>query len=79
LRTGENEEKESEGKSEILLRVGDVMVQEVITIDENATVKGADEVMNKFEIGCLIQSGRQSCRHNNRKRLAEEVVARLKT
>jgi CBS domain-containing protein len=54
LRTEENKEKESEGKSEILLRVGDVMVREVITIDENATVKEAAEVMNKFEIGCLI-------------------------
>lgn len=30
------------------------MVKEVITIDENATVKEAAEIMNKFEIGCLI-------------------------
>jgi CBS domain-containing protein len=30
------------------------MVREVITIDENLTVKEAAEVMNKFEIGCLI-------------------------
>lgn len=36
------------------LKVEDVMVKEVITIDENATVKEAAEVMNKFEIGCLI-------------------------
>jgi CBS domain-containing protein len=36
------------------LKVQDVMVKEVITIDENATVKEAAEVMNKFEIGCLI-------------------------
>jgi CBS domain-containing protein len=36
------------------LRVEDVMVREVMTIDENATVKEAAEVMNKFEIGCLI-------------------------
>lgn len=36
------------------LKVDDVMVKEVITIDENSTVKEAAEVMNKFEIGCLI-------------------------
>ncbi len=50
----ENMEEKSEGESRILLRVGDVMVREVITIDENATVREAAEVMNKFEIGCLI-------------------------
>ncbi len=36
------------------LKAEDVMVKEVITIDENSTVKEAVEVMNKFEIGCLI-------------------------
>ncbi len=36
------------------LRVEDIMVKEVITIDEKSTVKEAVEVMNKFEIGCLI-------------------------
>ena len=36
------------------LKVEDVMVREVITIDENSKVKEAAEVMNKFEIGCLI-------------------------
>ena len=36
------------------LKVEDVMIKEVITIDENATVKEAAEVMNKFEIGCLL-------------------------
>jgi len=45
------EEKEERGVS---LKVEDVMVKEVITIDENSTVKEAAEVMNKFEIGCLI-------------------------
>jgi len=49
-----NEEESCEGESRITLKVGDVMVREVITIDENATVKEAAEVMNKFEIGCLI-------------------------
>lgn len=38
----------------MLLKVEDVMVKEVMTIDENSTVKEAAEVMNKFEIGCLI-------------------------
>lgn len=38
----------------ISLKVEDVMVKEVITIDENSTVKEAADVMNKFEIGCLI-------------------------
>ena len=45
------EEKE---ESSISLKVEDVMVKEVITIDENSTVKEAAEIMNKFEIGCLI-------------------------
>ncbi|MCL6578832.1 MAG: CBS domain-containing protein [Candidatus Bathyarchaeota archaeon] len=47
-----SEEKREE--SGVSLKVEDVMVKEVITIDENATVKEAAEVMNKFEIGCLI-------------------------
>ncbi len=45
---------ETEEKGGIVLKVEDVMVKEVITIDENVTVKEAVEVMNKFEIGCLI-------------------------
>jgi CBS domain-containing protein len=47
----------SGGKKEggsMSLTVEDVMVKDVITIDENSTVKEAAEVMNKFEIGCLI-------------------------
>ena len=39
---------------EASLRVGDVMVKEVITIDEDLTVKEAADIMNKFEIGCVI-------------------------
>jgi len=41
-------------RNSISLKVEDVMVKEVITIDDNSTVKEAAEVMNKFEIGCLI-------------------------
>jgi CBS domain-containing protein len=43
-----------EGEKRVSLRVDDVMVKEVITINEDSTVKEAAEVMNKFEIGCLI-------------------------
>jgi len=38
----------------VSLKLEDVMVKEVMTIDENSTVKEAAEVMNKFEIGCLV-------------------------
>lgn len=48
------DEEEREEESRLSLKVADVMVREVITIDENSTVKEAAEVMNKFEIGCLI-------------------------
>ena len=41
-------------ETQLSLKVEDVMVKEVMTIDENTTVKEAAEVMNKFEIGCLI-------------------------
>jgi len=44
----------TEKESGVSLKVEDVMVKEVITIDENSTVKEAAEIMNKFEIGCLI-------------------------
>jgi len=30
------------------------MVKDVVTVDMNSTVKEAAEIMNKFEIGCLI-------------------------
>jgi CBS domain-containing protein len=46
-----NKKKEESAMS---LKVEDAMVKEVMTIDENSTVKEAAEIMNKFEIGCLI-------------------------
>ena len=46
--------KKEEKGSDLSLKVEDVMVKEVITIDEESTVREAAEVMNKFEIGCLI-------------------------
>jgi len=45
-------EKANEGK--VSLKAGDVMVREVITIDENASVKEAADIMNQFEIGSII-------------------------
>jgi CBS domain-containing protein len=36
------------------LNVEDVMVEEVITIEADATVQEAVDLMNKHEIGCLI-------------------------
>jgi len=36
------------------LKVEDVMVEEVVTVDTNVTVKEAAGIMNEHEIGCLI-------------------------
>jgi CBS domain-containing protein len=36
------------------LNIEDVMVEEVVTIDADATVQEAVRLMNKHEIGCLI-------------------------
>jgi CBS domain-containing protein len=36
------------------LKVEDVMVKEVVTIDANKTAKDAADMMNRYEIGCLI-------------------------
>jgi CBS domain-containing protein len=52
LQLSRDENREKEG--DVTLRVEDVMVKEVVTIDDNVTVKEAADVMNKFEIGCLI-------------------------
>jgi CBS domain-containing protein len=41
-------------QGQVELSVGDVMVKEVVTIDENVTVKEAVDVMDKFDIGCVI-------------------------
>ncbi|MDH5782788.1 MAG: CBS domain-containing protein [Candidatus Bathyarchaeota archaeon] len=35
-------------------KVGDVMIKNVVTVDADATVKEAAEIMNKHEIGCLV-------------------------
>ena len=36
------------------LKVRDVMVREVITVDEDSSVKEAVDIMNEFQIGSLI-------------------------
>ncbi len=43
-----------EKESSMSLKVEDVMVKEVITLDDESTTKEAADIMNKFEIGCLI-------------------------
>ena len=48
----ENEEEQREDS--LPLKVKDVMVREVITVDENSTVKEAVDIMNEFQIGSLI-------------------------
>jgi len=44
----------------MILKVEDVMVEDVVTIDANATVIEAVELMNQYEIGCLIVTRRGS-------------------
>jgi len=36
------------------LKIRDVMVKNVITVDANYSVRHAAKVMNRFEIGCLV-------------------------
>jgi CBS domain-containing protein len=50
----ERVERIAEKEANMTLRVEDVMVKEVIKINENKTAKEAAELMNKYEIGCLI-------------------------
>ena len=41
-------------KDNVTLKVEDVMTTEIITVDENVTVKEAANIMDKKEISCLI-------------------------
>ena len=52
LLSDQNEEEQREDA--LPLKVRDVMVREVITVDEDSTVKEAVDVMNEFQIGSLI-------------------------
>lgn len=38
----------------VSLKVEDIMVEEVVTVDAKVTVKEAANIMNEHEIGCLI-------------------------
>jgi CBS domain-containing protein len=49
-----DEKDEGQKGAYLSLKIQDVMIREVITIGENATVKEAAEIMNRFEIGSLI-------------------------
>ena len=46
--------EEKTGKDEVSLKVEDVMTVDVITIDENESVKEAADIMNQQGISCLI-------------------------
>jgi CBS domain-containing protein len=46
--------QEKADKDKGSLKIVDVMVREVITIDENVSVKEAVDIMNQFEIGSII-------------------------
>ena len=50
-----SDQNSEEQKQDLLpLKVRDVMVREVITVDEDSTVKEAVDIMNEFQIGSLI-------------------------
>jgi len=42
----------------VFLKTGVVMAKEVVTIDENASVKEAADIMNQEEISCIIATRR---------------------
>lgn len=46
--------EENSGQGTVTLKVEDVMTREVITVDENVTVKEAASIMDKNQISCLI-------------------------
>jgi len=46
--------QEKVGKGEVSLKVEDVMTMDVITMDENVSVKEAAEIMDQNEISCVI-------------------------
>jgi CBS domain-containing protein len=49
-----DENEEEQGGELMPLKVRDVMVREVITVDESSSVKEAVDIMNEFQIGSLI-------------------------
>jgi len=49
-----DENGEEEGEDLLQLKVRDVMVREVVTVDENASIKEAVDILNEFQIGSII-------------------------
>ena len=50
-----SDENGEEQEEDLLpLKVRDVMVREVVTVDENASIKEAVDIMNEFQIGSII-------------------------
>ena len=49
-----DENGEEQGEDLLPLKVKDVMVKEVITVDENSSAREAVDIMNEFQIGSLI-------------------------
>jgi CBS domain-containing protein len=49
-----NQNGEEQREALLPLKVRDVMVREVITVDEDSSVKEAVDIMNEFQIGSLI-------------------------
>jgi CBS domain-containing protein len=45
---------EKENKNKVMLKALNVMVKDVITIDEKASIKEAADIMNQYEIGSII-------------------------
>ena len=72
----QNEEEQKEDS--LPLKVRDVMVREVITMDENSTVKEAVDNMNEFQIGSLIVLEKGKARHSHRKGFLEKGYCRSK-
>jgi CBS domain-containing protein len=50
----ERQKSKPRRENELSLKVEDLMIKDVITVDANLTVKEAAQIMNKFEIGCLL-------------------------
>ncbi len=46
------------GELGVSLKVEDVMVEDVVTVEDDVTVRKAVAIMNKYEIGCLIVTKR---------------------
>jgi len=57
------------------LKVRELMIKEVISIDLEASVQDAANLMAQHEIGSLIVTEKENCRNHYRKRLLSRVLA----